>query len=76
MRPAAPARVVTIKYLEWISPQVGEPAMKSIIDAFQKAHPDIQVERITMPFGPVHDKVIVLNAAKDLPARFSNMAFP
>jgi len=64
---AAPAQVVTIKYLEWITPQVGEPAMKSIIDAFQQAHPDIQVERITMPFGPVHDKVIVLNAAKDLP---------
>ena len=64
---AAPTQAVKIQWLEWITPEIGEASMKAILDAFGREHPDITVERISMPFGQVHDKIVVLNAAKDLP---------
>ncbi len=69
--PAVPAASsggkVTIQWMEWMTPEIGEDKVKSIIDAFEKDNPNITVQRTSMPFAQIHDKVVALNVAKQLP---------
>jgi multiple sugar transport system substrate-binding protein len=65
--PARAAGPVTLTWIEWITPEISEPKMRSVLDAFEKEHPDIKIERQSMPFAPVHDKIVALAAAKQLP---------
>ena len=65
--PASSGSKVTIQWMEWMTPEIGEDRAKSIIDAFEKDHPNITVQRVSLPFGQVHDKVVALNVAKQLP---------
>ena len=65
--PANSGSKVKIQWMEWITPEIGEDRAKSIIDAFEKDNPNISVERVSLPFAQVHDKVVALNVAKQLP---------
>jgi multiple sugar transport system substrate-binding protein len=64
---SAGAGKVTITWIEWLSPEMGEENMARVIAAFNQKQPDITVQRLSMPFAGVHDKTIALLAAKQLP---------
>jgi ABC-type glycerol-3-phosphate transport system substrate-binding protein len=65
--PGKAASPVTLTWIEWITPEIFEEKMKPVLDQFEKDHPSIKIERQSSPFAPVHDKVIALHAAKQLP---------
>jgi ABC-type glycerol-3-phosphate transport system substrate-binding protein len=69
--PAAPAlaQKVKIQWIEWLTPEISEATMQQVLNAFYQtdAGKSIEVVRQSMPFGQVHDKIITLNLAGQVP---------
>jgi ABC-type glycerol-3-phosphate transport system substrate-binding protein len=69
--PAAPAlaQKVKIQWIEWLTPEISEAKMQQVLIAFYQtdAGKNIEVVRQSMPFGQVHDKIITLNLAGQVP---------
>jgi len=58
---------VEITWIEWVTPEVGDEAVAPVLAKFEQENPDIKVRRISMPYSPVHDKIIALHAAGEVP---------
>jgi multiple sugar transport system substrate-binding protein len=60
---------VTLQWIEWITPEISEEKMQGVLGAFYKteAGKNIQIERLSMPNAQVHDKVVTLNLADQVP---------
>ncbi len=67
---AAPGGKKTkIQWIEWITPEITEEKMQGVLNEFYKTDAGklIEVERLSMPNAQIHDKVIALNMAKQVP---------
>jgi len=58
---------VEISWLEWWEGEWGKDFMREVINQFESKNPNIKVTRESITFPPMHDKVITLFEAKQLP---------
>ena len=69
--PGAPAvaKKVKLQWIEWITPEISEAKVQGVLSAFyaSEAGKHIEIERISMPFAAVHDKVVALHLAGQSP---------
>ena len=63
---AQPKTTLKMAYPGWDS-KVQEEAVRSIVADFEKQNPDIKVEIVNIPFGMMHDKLIVSLRSGDAP---------
>lgn len=63
----APEKVepVTIKWVEWWDPEYGEETMDKLIAGFEAEHPNIKVERVSVPWNNMYDALLT-NAQSDV----------
>ena len=63
------AKKVKLQWIEWITAEISEENVQKVLNAFYKteAGKSIEIERQAMPYEPVHDKVITLNLAGQVP---------
>jgi multiple sugar transport system substrate-binding protein len=68
---AAPAvgKKVKLEWIEWMTPEISEPKMQGILNAFYQTDPgrNIEVVRQSLPFGQVYDKILTLHMAGQVP---------
>lgn len=63
------AQKVKLQWIEWITPEISEEKMQSVLDAFYQteAGKSIEIERLSMPYAQIHDKIVALNLADMVP---------
>ena len=68
---AAPAVAgkVKLQWIEWITPEISEQKMQEVLNAFyaSEAGKHIEIERLPMPYAQVHDKIVALHLAGQVP---------
>jgi multiple sugar transport system substrate-binding protein len=68
---AAPAvaRKVKLQWIEWITPEISEQKMQEVLNAFyqSEAGKNIEIERQPMPYAQIHDKIVALHLAGQVP---------
>ena len=68
---AAPAVAgkVKLQWIEWITPEISEQKMQEVLNAFyaSEAGKNIEIERLPMPYAQVHDKIVALHLAGQVP---------
>ncbi|MGQ9584108.1 MAG: ABC transporter substrate-binding protein [Anaerolineae bacterium] len=71
------AKKVKLQWLEWITPEISEEKMQEILKAFYAtdAGKNIEIERISLPFAQVRDKIIATHLAGQI-ADVLNMNSP
>jgi multiple sugar transport system substrate-binding protein len=48
-----------IEFMQWWEPEMPAGALRSIMDDFEKANPDIKVTLVSGPYATTHDQVVV-----------------
>ena len=48
-----------IEFIQWWEPEMPAGALRSIIDGFEKANPDIKVTLVSGPYSATHDQIVV-----------------
>lgn len=63
------AKKVKLKWIEWITPEISEEKMQGVLNAFYAtdAGKNIEIERISLPFAQVRDKLIAMHLARQVP---------
>ena len=66
--PAA-AQKTKIRWIEWITPEISEEKMQGVLNAFYAtdAGRSIEIERISLPFAQVRDRMVAMNLAGAVP---------
>lgn len=67
---AAPGGKKTkVQWIEWITPEITEDGMMGVLNEFYKtdAGKSIEIERLSMPNAQIHDKIVALNLAGQVP---------
>lgn len=49
--PVMAGQKVKIEWLQWFRPEMGEQNFDQFVTMFNKTHPDIEVEAISVPFS-------------------------
>ena len=65
----AVARKVKIQWIEWITPEISDETVRGMLDAFNRtnAGKNIEIERLTVPYGQAYDKILTLQLAGKAP---------
>ena len=48
-----------IEFIQWWEPEMPVGSLRSIMDAFEKANPDIKVTLVSGPYATTHDQIVV-----------------
>ena len=48
-----------IEFIQWWEPEMPAGSLRSIVDGFEKANPDIKVSLVSGPYSTTHDQIVV-----------------